>query len=575
MEVNRKSLLGLVLLAVLFSCTRDPQQISAKTSVPAVVLESEKIRDSTLRVVGWRGELRIVGTGFFVARDKIATNIHVVTGIDPVSAHVRVKDGTRSIQGVTAFDVNNDLVILKISGKGAPLPLSDSDAVEMGEPIAAVGYPYGKYKVTEGVVHSVQNNDKWLWMKAALFSGNSGGPVLNSKGKVIGIVYGGIGYGGGFPYSYAIPSNVLSALLIRSGRIESLKEWQNRELIRSYVYFVQSWEKYAEADYDGAIVELDKAIQLNPDWTIAYHSRAVAKSFLAQSKVSQGAATEAYQYHQDAIDDYTQTIKLSPEYAVAYANRGLAQYRIGRFKMDQDDIIESQQHYQDAIEDYTKAVQLKLEFAQVYSRRARARRYLAHSKAKERYIEEARNLYKTAIDDRTKAIQLEPENAKVYNGRGWTTCHVGQFETKEGCDSEAQKLYKAAIEDYTQAIRLDPEYAYAYNNRGWAKYLLGESETTVGSMEAARKLYKAAVIDIDVSIQLDSDNAHAYKNRGIAKAALGNLKEAITDFDKAIQIDPEYAEVYYERGLAKEALNQKEASTDFEKAKNLDPGVGK
>lgn len=570
MEANRKSLLSLLVLVVFFSCTRDPQQIPAKTSGPAVVLEFQKIRDSILRVVGWQGELRIIGTGFFVARDKIATNIHVVTGIDPVSAHVRVKDGTRSIQGVTAFDVDNDLVILKISGKGAPLPLGDSDAVGMGEPIAALGYPYGEYKVTEGVVHSVQNSDKWLWMKVKLSNGNSGGPVLNGKGQVIGIVYGGV-----FPYSCAIPSNVLSALLARSGRVQSLKEWQNRELIRPYVYFVQSQEKYAEADYDGAIVDLDKAIQLNPNWTIAYHSRAVAKSFLAQSKASQGAATEAYQYHQDAIEDYTQTIKLSPEYAVAYANRGLAKYRVGRFKMDRGDVIKAQRHYQDAIENYTKAIRLKLEFAQVYSRRAKARRYLAQSKAAEGYIAEARDLYKAAIADHTKAIQLEPENAKVYNGRGWTTCYIGQFETKEGHDSEAQKLYQAAIEDYTQAIQLDPEYAYAYKNRGWAKYLLGESETTAGGMETARKLYEAAVIDIDTSIQLDSDNAHAYKNRGIAKAALGNPQEAITDFDKAIQIDPEYAEVYYERGLAKEALSQKEAAADFEKAKNLNPDVRK
>ena len=571
MVMNRKSLLSLLVFVILLSCTRDPQQIPEKTSVPATVLESEKIRNSTLPVLSRQADSRSVGSGFFVGPNKIATNIHVVAGADPISAHVKDKGTIWSIQGVTAFDVKNDLVILKISGKGAPLPLSDSNTVEIGDPIAVVGYPGGRYKVEEGTVHDIRNSDKWLKMKANTYGGNSGGPVLNRKGQVIGVYA-----AKDLSYSYAIPSNALRTLLARSGPTEPLKEWQKQKLIRAYAYATHGLKKLKEADYDSAIAELDKAIQLDLNLTAVYYNRGVARSLLGMCEKERGDVVEAVQHYQGALDDYTETIIRDPEFATAYDNRGIVRYRIGRFKAQQGNVAEAQQHYQDAIDDHTDAIRLKLQFTQVYTNRARATQRLAQSKATEGYTEEARNLYKAAIADRTSAIQFEPKNAKTYNGRGWAKSHMGQFEDEAGHASEAQRLYQAAIDDYTQAIQLDSEHAYAYNNRGKAKYFLGKSEAAAGNIEEARKLYEVVIIDVDKSIQLDSDNADAYRNRGATKAALGDFEGAIVDFDKAIEIDSEDAEAYYSRGLANKALNRKKAAeSDFEKAKDLDPNAGK
>ena len=571
MKTDRKFLLGLLALIILLSCTRDPQQIPAETSMPAAVLESEKIRDSTLPVLSRRGDSRSVGSGFFVGPNKIATNIHVVAGADPISAHVKDNGTIWSIQGVTAFDVKNDLVILKISGKGVPLPLSDSDTVDIGDPIAVAGYPGGNYKVEEGTIQGIQNSDKWFKMKVNTYGGNSGGPVLNRKGHVIGVYA-----ASELSYSYAIPSNALRTLLARSGPTEPLKEWQKQKLIRAYAYAVHGLKKLKEADYDGAIAELDKAIQLDLNLMAVYHNRGVVKSLLGMREEERGSVTGANQHYQDAIDDYTEAIIRNPEYAIAYDNRGIARYRVGRFKADRGDVIEAQEYYQDAIDDHTDAIRLKMQFTQVYTNRARATQRLAQSKATEGYTEEARNLYKAAIADRTNAIQFEPKNAKNYNGRGWAKSHMGQFEDEAGHASEAQRLYQAAIDDYTQAIQLDSEHAYAYNNRGRAKHFIAESKAAAGNIEEARKLYEAAITDVDKSIQLDSDNADAYRNRGATKAALGDFEGAIVDFDKAIEIDPEDAEAYYSRGLANKALNRKEAAeSDFEKAKDLDPNVGK
>ena len=563
--MNRKFLLNFLVFVILFSCTRDPQQI------PVEVLESEKIRNSTLSVLSRQGDSKNVGSGFFVGPNKIATNIHVVAGADPVSAHVRDNRTLWSIQGVTAFDVKNDLVILKISGKGVPLPLSDSDTVTMGEPIAVVGYPSGRYKIEKGTLKGIQNSDKWLKMKVNTHGGNSGGPVLNRKGRVIGVC---AAYDSS--YSYAIPLNALKTLLARLGPTEPLKKWQKHKLIRAYAHGTRGLRRLKEADYDSAISELDEAIQLGLNLKAVYYNRGVVKSLLGMREAEHENVVEADQHYQDAIDDYTEVIIRDPEFANAYDNRGVVRYRIGRFKAAQGNLVEAQQHYQNAIDDHTQAIRLKLEFAHVYTNRARVIQRLAQSKAAEGHIEEARNLHQVAIEDRTAAIQLEPESAKFYNGQGWSKSQMGQFETDAGYASEARSLYQAAIDDYTQAIQLDSENSHVYNNRGWVKYLHGEVEATAGDIEAARKLYEAALIDVNKSIQLDSDNAKAYRNRGDTKAALGDFEGAIVDFDKAIEIDPENAETYYSRGLANKALHRKEAAeSDFEKAKDLDPDVEK
>ena len=106
---------------------------------------------------------------FFVAPDKIATNIHVVAHPGPVFIKSPDKKNIWTVEGVTAFDVKNDLALLKIAGEdGTSSLLGDSDAVGVGDTVIATGYPGGTYKVTKGVVHRVRSNDKWLQMEIAL-----------------------------------------------------------------------------------------------------------------------------------------------------------------------------------------------------------------------------------------------------------------------------------------------------------------------------------------------------------------------------------------------------------------------
>ena len=227
MKASKISLLSLLTLAVLFSCARAPQQI--------VEVPEKRSGFTAIRVEGSYG----AASGFFVAPNKIVTNIHVVA--HPGAVFIKSPDKKKiwPVEGVTAFDVKNDLVVLKILGEGIPSLLGNSDAIGIGDAVIAAGYPDGKYKIAEGIVHGVRNSDKWLQMEIELSGGSSGGPVRNSQGQVIGIVS-----GIEAPYTYAIPSNALRRLINPSDSVESLTQWRKRKHIRAYIYSVQGQRKY-------------------------------------------------------------------------------------------------------------------------------------------------------------------------------------------------------------------------------------------------------------------------------------------------------------------------------------------
>jgi len=170
------------------------------------------------------GQPLSLGSGFFVRDGEIATNLHVVEGAAKGYAKLVGANTKYDIDGITAVDAERDLVVLKISAaRSQLLELGNSDAVQVGESVYAVGNPQGlEGTFSQGIVSSIREvgADKLLQITAPISPGSSGGPVLNAKGEVIGVSV--ATFSGGQNLNFAIPSNYLKALITRAGPAKPL-----------------------------------------------------------------------------------------------------------------------------------------------------------------------------------------------------------------------------------------------------------------------------------------------------------------------------------------------------------------
>jgi len=165
----------------------------------------------------------ITGSGVIVdaARGHILTNNHVVEGADSIT--VKLADGREMDAKIVGTDPPTDLAVIRIDADELPeARLGDSDAIEVGEWVIAIGNPFGRLNltVTSGVVSAKGRSgfstagytptyQDYIQTDAAINPGNSGGPLVNLKGEVIGINSVILSPTGTFAgYGFAIPSNM-------------------------------------------------------------------------------------------------------------------------------------------------------------------------------------------------------------------------------------------------------------------------------------------------------------------------------------------------------------------------------
>jgi len=177
---------------------------------------------------GPTGDQQVSGSGVFISKDGyVLTNNHVVDGTKDVV--VILADGTQLPAKIVGTDRYADLAVLKADGKvPAVANLGNSDNLKPGETVIAIGSPLGDFKntVTVGVVSATgrtldsgqgYNIEGLIQTDAAINSGNSGGPLVNLAGEVIGIntlVVRGSGYGGTIAegLGFSIPANTAQAV---------------------------------------------------------------------------------------------------------------------------------------------------------------------------------------------------------------------------------------------------------------------------------------------------------------------------------------------------------------------------
>jgi len=160
------------------------------------------------------------GSGFIVSADGyILTNNHVVGDADEVT--IKLLDGREFTAKNISTDPESDVAVVKIDTTGLPfLELADSDSLNVGEWVLAIGNPFGlSHTVTAGIVSAKGRSgiglsayEDFIQTDAAINPGNSGGPLVNLDGKVVGINTAIVGPGGNVGIGFAIPVNMAKAI---------------------------------------------------------------------------------------------------------------------------------------------------------------------------------------------------------------------------------------------------------------------------------------------------------------------------------------------------------------------------
>lgn len=270
------------------------------------------------------------GTAFFVTKDGyMLTNYHVIEGADNVT--VTLNDRRELDAKVIGVDERTDVAVLKVEGSDFPaLPIGSSDKLKVGEPVLAIGSPFGfDYSASAGIVSAKSRNVSrdttvpFIQTDVALNPGNSGGPLFNQTGEVVGInsrIFSGTG--GYMGLSFSIPMEVAMDIY------QQLRS--NGTVVRPYLgVFPQDIDRnladaYGLAKPQGALIikvspesPADKAGLKAGDIVLIYNGSAIDTSATLMNYISRGKPNDTFNL---TVQRNKQTLSLQGKLAKAPAD---------------------------------------------------------------------------------------------------------------------------------------------------------------------------------------------------------------------------------------------------------------
>jgi tetratricopeptide (TPR) repeat protein len=365
------------LLLALASLILFSRSALAEESLPELI---RRVKPAVVSVITYdaKGNVSVTGSGFFVRPGQVVTNLHVIEGAH--HAQVRTFDGkgkTFPVAGILDVDLEGDLAILSIEmppERTRPLTLS-SVVPEEGEKIFVIGNPLRmEGSVSDGIVAAVRevpNLAKVIQITAPISHGNSGSPLFNMRGEVVGVVT--MVVTNGQNINMAIASSRLAALeperMLSFGELAAKLRGSPQADAVSERWYLNGLNSLWLGNYESALGYFEIAVNKNP-------GRAEAWIQVGYCKVKQGK-------NRDAIRAFQQAIRLRPTSVEAHNKLGDAYFYSGSF--------------QEAIEAYKQAARINPRHAEAYYNLGMA------------YME---------IGNRDQAIAesrlLEPLDAKLY-----------------------------------------------------------------------------------------------------------------------------------------------------------------
>jgi tetratricopeptide (TPR) repeat protein len=319
---------------------------SSRESLPELV---RRVKPSVVSVLTYdgKGEPLISGSGFYLRPGEVVTNLHVIRGAQRVEIHtLEGKGRTYPVNGALAIDEEGDLALLSVNmpaDRSRPLELAGG-LPEEGETVFAIGNPLRlEGSVSDGIVSAVRevpDIGRIIQITAPVSHGNSGSPLFNMRGQVIGIVT--VKVTNGQNINLALGTPRIAALsrrpLITFDQLSVKNRSATQPEALAEVWYRGGIDSLWLGNYDSALNYFETAANRNP-------RRPETWIQIGYCKVKQGRNDEA-------IRAYQRALALRPNSAEAYNKLGDAHYYASRFHL--------------AIEAYKHAARLRPEQPEAY-----------------------------------------------------------------------------------------------------------------------------------------------------------------------------------------------------------------
>jgi tetratricopeptide (TPR) repeat protein len=444
----------------------------AQEGLPELV---KRIKPSAVAIetFGAKGEKLSRGSGFFISKDRVVTNLHVIENAQ--RAEIHLANGTIfAVKGVIATDGEGDLALLNVevpAYQAIPLPM-DRTTPQEGESIFVIGNPFGlEGSVSNGIVSAVREipgYGKVIQITAAISPGSSGSPVVNMRGQVIGVAT--LQASEGQSLNFAVPSERVFQMKPNAVQtfadISSTAKKNKRAIAERY--YTQGLGFLSRDEWTKALPYFEKAAETDDDYAEAWYQAGYCYGMLNR--------------HNDALRATKKAIELRRDWAEAYLNMGASYYALGQYK--------------DAADSYKQAN--KIDPYNADSHYALALTYGKQNKTDEEILE-----YK-------RTIALRPNHTNAYERMGLAYFKqrkfnetLSAFETYRNLKGDAKSYnylgetlielnrLDEAKENLQQAISIDSDFEKARYNLGRAHLKAGERDAAI----AQYNLLKAAESD--------------------------------------------------------------------------------